>query len=114
MLVLLFITPVFEHLQVACSESRHEAVIAACRGLPQPAAVPRGPQAPHTVVVHVDAAIYFANVKWIRGRIDNYVNRADDECALVPIYIVVLDTAQEPDTDSTGGRFIRSCHAMKC
>jgi predicted DNA-binding protein (UPF0278 family) len=68
---------------------------------------------PHTVMVRVDAAIYCANVEWIRGRIDKYLKRAELACTLAPIY-VVLDTVQEAVTDSSGGPCTRSCHAMKC
>lgn len=36
----------------------------------------------------IDAPIYFANVEWIRGRVDKYRKRANADAKLGPIYYV--------------------------
>lgn len=50
----------------------------------------------------IDAPIYFANVEWIRGRINKYRMRANRDPALGPVFFVILDMAPVPFVDSTG------------
>jgi MFS superfamily sulfate permease-like transporter len=50
----------------------------------------------------IDAPIYFANVEWIRGRIDKYRMRVDSRPSTGPIFFVVLDMSPVPFVDSTG------------
>ena len=50
----------------------------------------------------IDAPIYFANVEWIRGRIDKYRMRANRDPALGPVFFVILDMSPVPFVDSTG------------
>ena len=59
-------------------------------------------QDPHVAVVRVDAPIYFANVEWIRGRVDKYKARANSDAALGPVHFIILDMAPVPFVDSTG------------
>ena len=56
----------------------------------------------HVAVVRVDAPIYFANVEWIRGRVDKYKARANSDAALGPVHFIILDMAPVPFVDSTG------------
>jgi hypothetical protein len=50
----------------------------------------------------VDAPIYFANVEWVRGRVDKYRKRADNHKEGGPVYFVILDMSPVPFVDSTG------------
>lgn len=43
------------------------------------------------VLCRIDAPIYFANVEWIRGRVDKYRKRANADEALGPIHYVRLE-----------------------
>ena len=63
---------------------------------------PAARQHPHICVMRMDAPIYFANVEWIRGRIQKYKERADGDPKLGPIYFIILDMAPVPFVDSTG------------
>lgn len=63
---------------------------------------PSAIQDQHVAVVRVDAPIYFANVEWVRGRIDKYTERQNEDAALGPVHFIVLDMAPVPFVDSTG------------
>lgn len=63
---------------------------------------PSAKQHPHLCIVRIDAPIYFANVEWIRGRVDKYRMRAERDPALSPVYFVILDMSPVPFVDSTG------------
>ena len=63
---------------------------------------PSAEQHPNICVVRVDAPVYFANVEWIRSRVDKYRERASNDSYLGPCRFVVLDMAPVPFVDSTG------------
>eukprot|EP00892_Ulva_mutabilis_P007475 jgi/Ulvmu1/509/UM001_0517.1 len=63
---------------------------------------PGAKECPHVCIVRIDAPIYFANVEWIRGRVDKYRKRANADSKLGPIYYVVLDMSPVAFVDSTG------------
>jgi len=54
------------------------------------------------MIMRVDSPVYFANVQWIKSRLDRYLAEARVEPTLNPIKFVILDLAPVPFIDATG------------
>lgn len=70
---------------------------------------PLAVQQPHMLIVRVDAPIYFANVEWIRGRIEKYTARLAAKACPTRLHFVILDLSPVAFMDSTG---TLSCQLM--
>lgn len=54
------------------------------------------------LVLRVDAPIYFANVEFIRGRVEKYTARLAAQESAAPLHFVILDLSPVSFMDSTG------------